>query len=306
MNSKQCPTCGSTNLYQESATIYRCGDCFDKLPTGGMVDLPPPKVYGTSKQNNKTGNLGNWKNLVTGIVFAWIVLGSTAISYFQNTQSGSNSLQEEKTTTIPIDPPLESNEIIPEGEFQFISAIPDVIGNVYFVGKFTNKSSQNLLMPKFTVDLLNQDGVSLGTSFGYAEKNIVIAGESVIFQVLHEKVPKYSDYNINVSAMTISEISDQPTLVLKNIDFKRNQYKEIVLAGKIQNKGNTTTNHTRITCLLLDKQENTVDYESISLDKENFLPKESQNFEIVFSRSKQKPDSYFCETNAVLKENTNH
>lgn len=304
MNSKQCPTCGSTNLYQESATIYRCGDCFDKVPTGGMLDQPPPKVYGTSKQNKKTDSFGNWKNLITGIIFAWVVLGSTAFTYFQKLQSGISSIQEEETVTIPIDPQLESTEISPEGEFQFISAMPDVIGNVYFVGKFTNTSAHHLLMPKFTVDLLNQDGSSLGTSFGYAEKNIVATGESVIFQVLYSKVPNYTSYNITVTATTLPEVSNRPSLILKNIDFKRNQYKELVLTGKIQNKGNTTVNFTRITCLLLDKQENTIDYESIILENEDFLAKESKNFEIIFSRIKQNPNSYFCETDAILKENT--
>ncbi|EMY70955.1 hypothetical protein [Leptospira vanthielii] len=304
MNPKQCPSCGSTNLYQESATIYRCGDCFDKLPTGGMVNFPPTKVYGTTKQNPQTGSLGNWKNLITGIMVAWLVLGSSAFTYYQKLKSGLSLTQEEETVSIPMDPNLETGEIIPEGEFQYTSALPDTIGNVYIVGKFTNKSGNQLLMPKFTIDLLNERGLSIVTSVGYAEKNVVSDGESVSFQVLVEKVPVYDRFDIHVTATTIQNDTDKPKLLLKQIDFKQNQHKEVVLTGKIQNKGDMTTNFTRITCLLINKQEKTIDYATVSLEKEDFLPKESQNFEIIFPRAKQIPDSYYCETDAILKENT--
>ncbi|TGK55498.1 hypothetical protein EHQ16_09055 [Leptospira kanakyensis] len=302
MSSKQCPSCGSTNIYQESATTYRCGDCFDKLPTGSTVELPPPKVYGTSKQNSQTGSLGNWKNLMTGIVVAWLVLGSSVFTYFQNMTSGSGSSQD-KNVTIQIDPNLESIEINPEGEFQFTSALPDVIGNVYVVGKFTNKSGQNLLMPKFTVDLQNAEGTSLTSGFGYSEKSIVPNGDSASFLVLIEKAPNYDHYDISVTATTIPEHKAIQELSLKQIDFKRNQYKEIVMFGKIQNRSNTIANSTRITCLLLDKKDQSIDYESVSLEKEDFLPKESQNFQIIFSRTKQIPNSYYCETNSSMKNN---
>lgn len=302
MNTKQCPSCGSTNIYQESATVYRCGDCFDRLPTGSMVDLPPPKVYGTQKKS-ETNSFGNWKNLITGIVLVWVVLGSSIFTYFQKLQLGQDRLDEEPTT-IKIDPNLESIEINPDGEFQYTTPIPDVIGNIYFVGKFTNKSGHQLLMPKFTVDLLNEEGIIIGSSEGYAEKNIVPDGESVIFQVLAESAPKFSNFETKVTATTIPSDQKRPELVLKEIDFKRNPYKEIKLVGKIKNKGITTANFTRITCLLIDKQNKTIDYGSISLEKEDFLPKESINFEINFSRAKQIPDSYYCETDSILKENT--
>ncbi|TGL88746.1 hypothetical protein EHQ68_08905 [Leptospira congkakensis] len=301
MSSKQCPSCGSTNIYQESATTYRCGDCFDRLPTGSTVELPPPKVYGTSKQNSPTTSFDKWKNIITGIVVAWLVLGSSAFTYFKNSFSPN---VEEETAVIQIDPNLESIEIIPEGEFQFTSALPDIIGNVYIVGKFTNKSGQNLLMPKFTVDLLSPEGINLGSSFGYAEKNIVPKDESVSFQVLLEKAPSYDHFNISVTATTIPGDTKKAELLIKQIDFKRNQNKEVLLLGKIQNRGNVTANFTKIVCLLIDKQGQTIDYESISLEKEDFLPKESQNFQIIFSRAKQFPDSYYCETDSILKENS--
>lgn len=305
MNPKQCPSCGSTNLYQESATVYRCGDCFDKLPTGGMVDFPPTKVYGTSKQNSQTKSFGNWKNLITGIMVAWLVLGSSAFTYYQKLKSGLNLPQEEETVSIPMDLNGESTEITPEGEFQFTTAIPDGIGNEYIVGTFTNQSGHQLFMPKFTVDLLNDEGINIGTNFGYAEKNVVAAGESVSFQVLIEKVPSYSKFDIHVTATTILSETNRPELSLKQIDFKRNQYKEIVLFGKIQNKSKSTVNFTRIACLLINKQEKTIDYNTMSLEKEDFLPKESQNFEMIFPRAKQFPNSYYCETDAIVKENTN-
>ncbi|EKJ87353.1 hypothetical protein CLV96_3681 [Leptospira meyeri] len=302
MNTKQCPSCGSTNIYQESATVYRCGDCFDRLPTGSMVDLPPPKVYGTQKKS-ETNSFGNWKNLITGIVLVWVVLGSSIFTYFQKLQSGQGTLEEEPTT-IKIDPNLESIEINPDGEFQYTTPIPDGIGNIYFVGKFTNKSGHQLLMPKFTVDLLNEEGLIVGSSEGYAEKTIVPDGESVVFQVLAESPPKFTNFETKVTATTIPSDHKRPELVLKEIDFKRNPYKEIKLVGKIKNKGITTANFTRITCLLIDKQNKTIDYGSISLEKEDFLPKESINFEINFVRAKQIPDSYYCETDSILKENT--
>ncbi|PJZ44526.1 hypothetical protein [Leptospira brenneri] len=303
MNSKQCPSCGSSNIYQESATVYRCGDCFDRLPTGTTMDSPPPKVYGTSQKNHQTTATSNWKNLFTGIVVAWLVLGSSIFTYFKNSMSGFNSLTEEEKTTIQIDPSLESIEIIPEGEFQFTSALPDVLGNVYFLGKFTNKSGQNLLMPKFTVDLLNADGTNLGSGFGYADKNLILDGDSVSFQVLFSSAPKYDHYEISVTATTIPGEAIKQELLLKQIDFKRNQYKEIVLFGKIQNRGNLTANFTKINCLLIDKKGNSIDYETVSLEKQDLLPKESENFQIIFSRTKQLPDSYYCETSSIIKDN---
>ncbi|TGK79120.1 hypothetical protein EHQ24_16365 [Leptospira noumeaensis] len=302
MSSKQCPSCGSTNIYQESATIYRCGDCFDRLPTGSTVELPPPKIYGTSKQNSQSGSLGNWKNLMTGIVVAWLVLGSSVFTFFKNMNSGSSFIQEENVN-IQMDPNLESIEIIPEGDFQFTTALPDIIGNVYVVGKFTNKSGQNLLMPKFFVDLQDKDGLSLASGLSYSEKNIVSDGDSVSFQVLIENAPNYDHYDISVTATTIPENNNKQELTLKQIDFKRNQYKEIVLFGKIQNRSNKIANSTRITCLLLDKKNQSIDYESVSIEKEDFLPKESQNFQIIFSRAKQIPNSYYCETNSSMKNN---
>lgn len=304
MNAKQCPSCGSHNIYQESATVYRCGDCFDRLPTGSMAEFPPPKVYGT-QQKSLPNTLGNWKNLITGIVVVWIVLGSSFFTYYQKLSQGQVLSEEEETTTIKMDPNLESIEMIPEGEFQFTTAIPDGIGNTYIVGKFTNKSGHQLMMPKFTVDLLNDEGTNVGTYFGYAEKNTVNDGESVIFIVLTEKTPNFAKFEINVSATTIPTDDNQPELLLKQIEIQRNQYKEIKLLGKIKNKGNTTANFVRITCLLINKQEKAVDYETVSIEKEDFLPKESLNFEINFSRTKQIPDSYYCETDSILKETSN-
>lgn len=296
MNPKQCPSCGSTNLYQESATIYRCGDCFDKLPTGGMVDAPPTKVYGTSKQNSQAGTFGNWKNLITGIMVAWLVLGSSAITYYQKLKSGLSFTQEEETISIPLDPNLESEEITPEGEFQYTTALPDTIGNVYIVGKFTNKSGHQLLMPKFTVDLLNEEGHSIVTNVGYAEKNTVSDGESVSFQVLVEKAPIYANFEIHVTATTIQNDINKPKLLLKQIDFKQNKYKEVVITGKIQNKGDTTTNFTRITCLLIDKQENTVDYATVSLEKEDFYQKNHKTLKLFF------PEPNKFQTRSIAKQ----
>lgn len=304
MNSKQCPTCGSTNIYQESATVYRCGDCFDKLPTGLMVDSPPTKVYGTSKQNPSADSFKKWKNLITGITVAWLVLGSYFFNNYQNLKSTLNTTVEEETVSIPLDANLESVEIIPEGEFQYTAAIPDVIGNVYVVGKFTNRSGQSLLMPKFTVTLFNEEKVNLKTSYGYAEKNVVNEGESVSFQVLIEEAPSYNHFDIQVTATTIPKETDKPELTLKKLDLKRNQYKEIIIVGKIQNNSNHITNFTRITCLLINKEEKTIDYATVSLTKEDFLPKEIQNFEMIFLRAKQIPNSYYCETDAITKENT--
>lgn len=304
MNSKQCPTCGSTNIYQESATVYRCGDCFDKLPTGIMVDSPPTKVYGTSKQHTKGDSFKKWKNLITGLTVAWLVLGSYFFNHYQNFKSTLNTTVEEETVPIPLDPNLESVEIIPEGEFQYTAAIPDVIGNVYVVGKFTNRSGHSLLMPKFTVTLFNEEKVNLKTSFGYAEKNVVNEGESVSFQVLIEEAPSYNHFDIQVTATTIPKETHKPELTLKKLDLKRNQYKEIIIVGKIQNNSNHITNFTRITCLLVNKEEKTIDYATVSLTKEDFLPKEIQNFEMIFLRAKQIPNSYYCETDAITKENT--
>ncbi|MCW7466762.1 hypothetical protein [Leptospira levettii] len=301
--SKQCPSCGSTNIYQESATVYRCSDCFDKLPSGAIYDTPPPKVYGTQK-NSDPNQFTKYKYIILSVVIGWMILGSTFTALFQNITTTSTQVDESQNTII--DPNNNLSEIHPEGDFYYTNELPDSIGNSYFVGTFTNTSGSDLLMPKFTVTLFNEDGSSIGSSDGYGEKNLITNNESVIFEVLWSKIPKYHHYEISVTATTNEGDLNRPDLVLKSIELKKIKNKGTMLTGKIQNQGTTIANFTRIKCLIIGSDNLVSDYGTIVLEKEDFLPKETQKFSFEFYRTNEFPTLYYCETDGMNKEtNTN-
>ncbi|TGM52050.1 hypothetical protein EHQ91_15970 [Leptospira biflexa] len=301
----QCPSCGSTNIYRESATIYRCSDCFDKLPSAAMYDSPPPKVYGTN-QNTDTFSLTKYKYVLIAVVVGWMVFGSIITAVFNSNSQNSSSIQEEENQSITLDPNLNVVEIIPEGEFFYVNGFPDSIGNTYFVGTFTNRSGHSLLMPKFTVTLLSEDGTSLGSSDGYGEKNLIENDESVSFEVLWSSIPKYHHYEIAVTATTYQGDLNRPNLNLDSIQLKKVKNKGTILTGKIQNSGTSIVNFTRIKCLIIGANDKVIDYASLALEKEDFLPKESQTFSFEFYRTKEFPSLYYCETDGINKESSSN
>ncbi|TGM05311.1 hypothetical protein EHQ79_04750 [Leptospira jelokensis] len=301
MSSNQCPSCGSTNVYRESANVYRCGDCFDKLPSASLYDAPPPKVYGTN-QKTETFSFTKYKYILIAIVVGWMFLGTIITTVFQWVQSNTSSIQEEETQEITIDPNLNSVDIIPEGEFSLLGEFPDSIGNVYFVGKFTNQSETSLLMPKFTISLFSEDGSSLATCEGYGEKNLVVQNESVSYEVLCNQAPKFHHHEVSVTATSYVGDLSRPELTLTNINLKKVKNKGTILTGKIQNTGTSIANFTRIKCMLVGSNGKTIDYGTYTLEGEDFLPKATQNFSLELFRSKVVPDSFYCETDSVAKE----
>lgn len=299
-SSNQCPSCGSTNIYRESATVYRCSDCFDKLPVASFINSPPPKVYGTNK-NTDQSPLTKYKYILIAVVVGWMALGSIFTTVYQSNML-TTTTSEDENKIIAIDPNANPSEFTPEGVFAYTNAFPDSIGNSYFLGIFTNTSGKAILMPKFTVTLFSEDGTSLGASDGYGEKNLVDNGETVSFEVLWSEIPKYHHYEIQVLATSYVGEMDRPNLSLKSINLKKDKQKGVLLTGKIQNLGTTTVNYTRVKCLLIGQNNKTIDYATFILEKENFLPKEIQPVFMEFSRTTDLPNSYYCETDGINQE----
>ncbi|XDD45807.1 hypothetical protein AB3N60_13960 [Leptospira sp. WS39.C2] len=298
-NSLQCPSCGSNNIYRESATIYRCSDCFDKLPTGANYDSPPPKVYGTTK-NTDSSPLSKYKYIFISVILGWTILGSIFTSVFQSNMNSTTTQEED--TNIVIDPSASSTEINPQGDFYYINEFPDTIGNSYFVGTFTNTSGFVILMPKFTVTLYNEDGTTIASSEGYGEKNLIENNESVIFEVLWSEIPKYHHYQITVSATTYQGEISRPNLILQSVQLKKVKNKGTVITGQIQNQGSTIANFARIKCLIIGSDNKVSDYGTFAIEKEDFLPMESQNFSMELFRTKVFPTLYYCETDGINKD----
>lgn len=301
--SNQCPSCGSTNIYRESASIYRCSDCFDKLPSAVLYNTPPPKVYGT-KQNSDSFSLTKYKYILIAVVVGWMAFGSIITALFQSNLLNVSNTQEEENQSVAIDPNLNVGEIYPEGEFYYVNGFPDSIGNTYFVGTFTNRSGSSLLMPKFTVTLLSENGTSLGSSEGYGEKNIIANDETVSFEVLWSAIPKYDHYEITASATTYQGELSRPNLSLNSIQLKKIKNKGTILSGKIINEGTTIANFTRIKCLIIGAENKVIDYATFVLEKEDFLPKETQPFSFEFYRTREFPSLYYCETDGINKESS--
>lgn len=301
MNSNKCPSCGSTNIYQESANIFRCGDCFDKLPSASLYDSPPPKVYGTN-QKLESFSFTKYKYIIIAVVVGWMFLGTVITSISQWINLNNTATTKEESQEIAIDPSVNNVEIQPEGEFTLLGEIRDTIGNIYFVGKFENQSESTLLMPKITVNLLAEDGTNVGKCEGYGDKNFLTKSESVSYEVLCTDAPKYHHYELLLTGTNYVAEFSRPNFTLSAINVKKVKNKGTVITGKIQNSGSTIANYTRIKCLLVGANGKTFDYGTYTWDQEDFPIQETRTFSLEFFRSKESATSYYCDADAVNQE----
>jgi hypothetical protein len=58
--------------------------------------------------------------------------------------------------------------------------------------------------------------------------------------------------------------------------------------------------------LIIGANDKVIDYASLALEKEDFLPKESQTFSFEFYRTKEFPSLYYCETDGINKESSSN
>lgn len=306
MSQFKCPQCGGVSYYQESPTIYRCNDCFDKVlisKDSGFFSSPTienePQTQNPKQYRQKKNSPAVISNFVRIAIFITIA-ASTAMMF-------TSANLDQLTTDITTEPTQSSEELgtefVPAGRFEISGAMADSIGNIYFVGTFTNDDTRILDFPKFTVELFDESGNSLGTSYAYGEKNFLLSGENTIFNILFENAPKYSTYQLSAVAMPRIYSIEKSNFSLQSLKVKKDKNKGLSLTGQVTNTGDFTTIHTKVFCILFAEDNQIVDYNNVYIEAKDFQSGQKSDFKIDFYFYNNQPKNFYCDADGMVSTN---
>ncbi|MDF3820885.1 hypothetical protein P3G55_13295 [Leptospira sp. 96542] len=293
MRPSNCQYCGSTKFFQESATVFRCEDCFDRVTLSQPIDT----FETVSSKQKLPVSLPN-KHQLQKIFWIFVFFSVSFSSFF--TVIGNLTKDQVSTTIEELEPNAQMTEFEPAIEILNFGFVPDVIGNIYYIGKFKNIDERALDFTKIEISLVDNEQNVIGSYFGYAESNAMSSGDVSYFNVLMENPPSYHSYTVKFTAMERTYSIPESNFVITGLKLKKSDH-GYSLVGKMINDNAKIMNYTKVDCILLNKAGEIIDINYYYLTDENFEPFSSKDIQVDFSVTKVIPKSFECIGNGTPK-----
>ncbi len=301
----KCAQCGNETFYKESETISRCNACFSKIDFANSV--APSQIHSDPLRTNGNAPSSKKNRLKYAVFFSiliiYFVISQYALDFF------SSSLKQADTTQLTIEPEKEilpEEEVskdLPESDFQLesLTPLPDVIGNVYFVGYIQNIGSVPAEKPRVDIHFYDKKGKLLTSTFGYAAKNTIEPNEKSMIQILLKEAPKFDKMETKITATKLYYERKNPRIEILRSDIV-NQSSGLVLTGRLKNLEDYAVQYVEISLILRDKKSRILHYSSHFLHGKTLGPSEEADFTMELYITDPGQTSHEIQTQALKKD----
>ncbi|MCU0847621.1 MAG: TFIIB-type zinc finger domain-containing protein [Spirochaetes bacterium] len=290
-----CRQCGSHDLKIENGK-YVCNYC-------GIIqyeEVDEPGLYHSASKKITPNAVKVISAIATILLLAGIfviILFSRREGPVTHPQAGTD-LGKPKGLEQSKEGSIEEKKVA--AEFINVSALPDSIGNIYFVGFYKN-TGETLVLPKAEIALYDSKGEKIAVAFGYGIRGYILPGEETPISVLVSKAPQYQEFKSIGSPEMPVYISKRPNMKISNLKlaFPKLRFDHHTLSGKIQNLDKEAS-YVQIAAALIDGNGKIIGYSSNFLGQTRISSGETAPFKISFYLVNGKPESFKVEYNGMF------
>jgi hypothetical protein len=294
-----CRQCGSQDLELEKGryVCHYCGTVHYDAGAKKLLDFFTSFLRG---RNNKAAAIS--------AVISFIVIVGSAAYFINRADTSARSPEEAKGIRFE-----KSGKEVEAGkdaiepakkvsaEFTDISPLPDVIGNIYFVGMYKN-TGETPVYPRAEIALYNAGGEKVAVAKGYGIRGYILPGEKIPISVLVQRAPAYK----TVKSIGIPESPSyyQPR---PKIDFSKlkmsspdNQFDSYKVTGRVKNRSGGDTQYVQVAVTAFDESGRIIGHDSNFLGQTVLRNGEEAPFNVDMHLMKGRPARFTVEYNASV------
>jgi hypothetical protein len=191
----------------------------------------------------------------------------------------------------------------PSATFTEAVALPDSIGNVYFVGLYKNTGEVAIDHPRVEATLFGPDKRVLAVASGFGPLMGLLPGEEVPVKILAQRAPAYDSvsYRISPEAMRFGN-PRRFKLLVQNARLAPDNFSGYRLVGTVKNQDSSAVQHVQIIALLQGESRQIVGMSDGYLAQKVLPAGQECPFDIMVSRMRGKPKSFKLYTHAMLAD----
>jgi len=277
----QCRNCSGNEFKQTKSGNYKCSYC-------------STLYYEESKTDSLPQLLRLKKFVIPAAALAVLIISFIIISLISrgtkpevNTDGNSSTFNNEQKL-----PP-------PAGEIISVDAIPDSIGNVYFLAMCRNSGKVAINKPEVTIRLLSEKNEKIASGKGYAFIDNLNPGEITPVYILVTNCPAYKKYETDFApelpfiipeggVFTKKFAGEFTDVSLKQTDSSNNHK----IWGKITNTSHYVAKYVQVAAVLYDKNDKAIGYGSTYINEKLLEPGSFDFFEIYLTTVTAEPEYY--------------
>jgi len=278
----QCKNCSGNEFKETRSGNFKCSYC--------------GTLYYEESKNTVLNNPHRRKNiLIYASAFVIFVIISIIIFSYRTVILKSDETVNTNNSTFTNEEKLPE----PAGEIITVDAIPDSIGNVYFLAMCRNTGKVAINRPEVTLRLISEKGEKIASGKGYAFMDRLNPGEITPVYILVTNCPQYQKYETDFTP-ELPFIIPEGGIVSKRfngefIDVSLKQsdsYNNHKIRGKIKNISKYNAKYVQAAVILYNKNDKAVGYGSTYISEKSLKPGDFDFFEIYLSTVLEKPEYY--------------
>lgn len=278
----QCRNCSGNEFKQTKSGNYKCSYCSTLYYTESKKSIFPQLPHLKKNIIPSAAVL-----IVLTLIFIVLSINKkTEKTDISNSGNGSTFSNGEKLSP-------------PSGEIVSVDAIPDSIGNVYFLAMCRNTGKVALNRPEIIIRLLSENGEKLASGKGYAFIDRLNPGSITPVYILVTNCPAYKKYETDFKPELPFVIPEggifKKTFSGEFIEVSLKQtdsYNNHKLRGKIKNTSEYDAKYVQVAAILYDKNDKAVGYGSAYISEKILKPGAFDFFEIYLTTVTSVPEYY--------------
>ncbi len=215
-----------------------------------------------------------------------------------------------RMTSVPVERPVKQVEagteaIEPEkkvsAEFTDITPLPDVIGNIYFVGMFRN-TGETPVYPRAEIALYDAKGEKVAVGRGYGIRGYIMPGERTPVSVLIMRAPAYKTVKSIGIPESPSYYQPRPRLAVSRLKMTSpvHRYDYYRASGRVRNASGQDAQHVQVAATVFDNSGRIIGYTSRFLGQTVLRKGDDAPFSLEFHIMKGKPARFEVEYSASV------
>jgi len=285
----QCKNCSGNEFIKTKSGNFRCSYC--------------STLYYEESKINIIDQLRERKKIILPAIVVLTVIASISILFTMEddaTKTDNNNVNNYTFTN-------EEKLPDPAGEIVSVDAIPDSIGNVYFLAMCRNTGKVSLNRPEITIRLLSSTNEKVGSGKGYSFVDKLNPGEITPVYILVTNCPEYQKYEIDFTpelpyiipegGVFSKKFTGEFTEVSMKQTDSSNNHK---IRGKIKNNSQYDAKFVQVAAILYDENDKAIGYGSTYISEKILKPENFDFFEIYLTTVTAKPEYYKLYFDAIV------
>jgi hypothetical protein len=307
----RCSECGSRELDPVDETSFRCSYCgtVGYLPKQPPAPQPAPPAPAAPASRRTLALVA-----IIVLAVAAVILGVFVVSGgSEKRRSGTRryvSRYSVGDNRAPL-PPQKGQPMAEYGggavqkplkvsaEVIDLTARPDSIGNIYFVGIYRNTGEAAIERPRVELTLLDSKDNKVAVATGHTSRRFLLPGEETPVKILVSRAPEYSSFKAQVEPKAPHYPRRRPKLAFDGVQIYPGRYGRYHIKGTVTNRDKQRARFVQIIVLVLDAKKKILGTTSGFLGQRHLAAGESSPFDLDLHQVDQVPASFRLDYDAM-------